>query len=478
MKNIKFIAMIGAMGLAFAACEPTLIDGPEPYAPVESTVLADGITYTQYADKECTQPDEAGNFVKFNSAAGVVQVFLEGGSSPLYTGAGGVFRLPAKRGQEPQMNIVFRIANADGTFTEASKTFACTPPTSLTPEMLMLVSDYGQKRWTYSKTHAVWGNCGYTGDQGTLFTDPNTIGNEWWGVDNNETFVDQVGAISDQVYGDEDLAAYMVFTEDGVVTTYTPTGSVVRSGAFEVKDYSADRANGYSLGKLSTPEPATLFPWDVAGGGIVKEFDIMYLTAQHMNLVYVPAGTGDWGTVTYWRFVAATPDPNTMEGTWTYNPDNAYGNGGHTGNGAGFSGPGVVDGNWWGTTGGDPLVDQTHIADGALHGDESNDAYMVFEGNTVTSYAADGSKIRGGTWEVKMNDYASGAGRGAAGWELGKLTTSEQALLFPWAVNPQSEPVTEYDIMYFDANNITLAYTAGETPGGWGTITHWCFVRK
>ena len=70
--------MIGAMGLAFAACEPALIDGPEPYAPVESTVLADGITYTQYADKECTQPDPNGNFVKFSSAAGVVQVMVEG----------------------------------------------------------------------------------------------------------------------------------------------------------------------------------------------------------------------------------------------------------------------------------------------------------------------------------------------------------------------------------------------------------------
>ena len=100
MKNIKLIAMIGAMGLAFAACEPALIENPGPFAPVESTVLANGITYTQYADEACTQPDEAGNFVKFSSAAGVVQVFVEGNTSPLFTGAGGVIKLPAKRGQE------------------------------------------------------------------------------------------------------------------------------------------------------------------------------------------------------------------------------------------------------------------------------------------------------------------------------------------------------------------------------------------
>ena len=480
MKNIKFIAMIGAMGLAFAACEPTLIDGPEPYAPVESTVLADGITYTQYADKECTQQDPNGNFVKFSSAAGVVQVMVEGTTNVIFTGAGGVIKLPAKRGQEPQMNLVFRIANADGTFTEATKTFNCTPPTELTPEMLLLVSDNGKKVWKYSTSAPnVWGNGGHTGN-GAGFDGPGMIDGNWWGVTDNDVFADQVAPIvpGGVAQGDEDMAAYMVFTEDGIVTTYSPTGSVVRSGGFEVKNYDPSRSSGWEIGKLSTPEPATLFPWEVGGSGAVKEFDIMYLSPQDMTLVYTNGeASGGWGTITHWCFIAGSPDPLTMEGTWTYGA-NGYGNGGHTGGGANFNTPGAVDGNWWGVATGDELIDQLDHSGGVATGDESSDAYMVFEGNTVTTYAPDGTKVRGGEWTAVMNDFASGAGRGAAGWELGKLTTSEPALLFPWMINGGGTPVTEFDIMYYDANNMTLVYTNGADAGGWGEITHWVFVRK
>lgn len=482
MKNIKFIAMIGAMGLALAACEPTLIDGPEPYAPVESTVLADGITYTQYADKECTQLDPNGNFLKFSSAAGVVQVMVEGTTNVIFTGAGGVVKLPAKRGQEPQITLVFRVANADGTFTEAAKTFGCTPPTELTPEMLLLVSDNGKKVWKYSTTAAdVWGNGGHTGN-GAGFDAPGAVDGWWWGVTSNEVFADQVASIvpGGTAQGDEDLGAYMVFTEDGIVTTYSPTGNVVRSGSFEVKNYDPSRSSGWEIGKLSTPEPATLFPWEVGGSGAVKEFDIMYLSPQDMTLVYTNGqASGGWGTITHWCFVAGSPDPLTMEGTWTYAAEGAYGNGGHAGSGAPFNAPGANDGSyWWSVANPDELAGQLDHAGGAATGDESSQAYMVFEGNTVTTYSPDGTKIRGGEWSAVMNDYASGAGRGAAGWELGKLTTSEPALLFPWMINGAGTPVTEFDIMYFDAYNMTLVYTGESAAGGWGEITHWTFVRK
>ena len=105
--------MTAVMGMAFAACQPTLIDGPEPFATVDATVLANGITYQQFADEACTQPDEAGNFLKFNSASGVVQVFLEGSDAALYTGAGGVVKIPVKRGQEPTANLEFRIIKSE-----------------------------------------------------------------------------------------------------------------------------------------------------------------------------------------------------------------------------------------------------------------------------------------------------------------------------------------------------------------------------
>ncbi|MBQ3613283.1 MAG: hypothetical protein II989_04255 [Bacteroidales bacterium] len=476
MKKIKLIAMTAAMGMAFAACQPTLIDGPEPFDTVEAEVLAEGITYVQYEDEACTIPNEAGNYLKFNSSAGVVQVFLEGNEAPLYTGAGGVVKIPVKRGQEPSANLIFRLVNADGTFTETVKTFSCTPPTELAPEMLILVSDNGKKVWKYAAT-SPYGNAGYTGS-GTNFNAPGAVDGKWWGVDCADSLTTQLAHAGGAATGDESNNAYMVFTEDGVVTTYGPAGNVIRGGKFEIKNYDPARSGGWELAKLITTEPATLFPWKVNGNGTpVTEFDIMYFTPQAMTLTHVPSGTGSWSEITHWSFIAATPDPLTMEGTWTYGT-NGYGNGGHAGAGANYNGPGVIDGNWWSVASGDELADQLAHAGGAATGDESAEAYMVFEGDNVTTYGPDGNKIRGGTWTAVMNDYASGAGRGAAGWELGKLTTSEPAILFPWMVNGNGTPVTEFDIMYFDANNMTLVYTNGQASGGWDEITHWVFVRK
>ena len=472
--------MIGAMGLAFASCEPALIDGPEPYAPVESTVLAEGITYTQYADEFCTQADPNGNFVKFSSAAGVVQVFTEGGDTPLCTGAGGVFAIPARRGQEPKMNIVFRIANADGTITEAMKTFNCTPPSELKPEILLLASDFGQKVWKYSVlTETVWGEAGHTGDPADYET-PGAVAGWWWGYAPDK-LAEKTDYTGGQVYGDQAAGAYMVFGEDGSVTTYSPTGEKVRGGSYKVENYDPTRESGWELAKLTTSEPAILFPWSICDGynGPVTEFDIMYLSGQDMTLAFTNGVTpGDWDRITYWCFTAATPDPVTMEGTWTYAANDAYGNGGNTGEGTEFNAPGVVHGYWWGVGSADELTGQLSHAGGAASGDESAEAYMVFEGTTVTTYAPDGTKVRGGDWEVVMNDYASGAGRGDKGWELGKLTTSQPALLFPWMINGGGTPVTEFDIMYFDAHNMTLVYTGSTSSGDWAEITHWNFVRK
>ncbi len=285
--------MTAAVGMAFAACEPTLIDGPEPFGKVESTVLANGITYQQFADEACTQPDEAGNFVKFNSAAGIVQVFVESTGAHIFTGAGGVVKIPVKRGQEPSANLIFRIANADGTFTDAVKTFACTPPTELSPEMLILASDNGQKVWKWAPA-AVYGNAGHTG-AGASFNAPGVVDGMWWGCETADALVDQLAHSGGVAYGDEANGAYMVFSEDGVVTSYKPTGEVIRSGKFEVKNYDPSRASGWELGKLTTSEPAILFPWKVNGDGTpVTEYDIMYFTPQAKTLLNT-AGQADCG---------------------------------------------------------------------------------------------------------------------------------------------------------------------------------------
>ena len=481
--------MICAMGLSFAACEPQLIDGPEPYAAVDSTALAAGITYTQYADKECTQVDTAGNFVKYNSEFGVVQVFSMTGASPLTTGAGGTFKLPVKRGHVGPISMRFRLANADGTLTWATKSFSCTPPAELTVDQILLSGDYGQKVWMYEQFAEAWGNAGYLEGQGAMFDGINSWDSKWWGVEHNEyTLESQIseGIVEgNTATGDEDQSAYMVFDEDGLVQTFTADGKLIRKGGYKLEGYNpTERNGGWELGKLTTSEPAILFPWDVDGTGAVTEFDVMYLTPQNMTLAYVPAGAGDWDTITYWRFVSGTPDMYTLEGKWTYgvelNKRYSFTYGGAPKEGEGFEYnvlTGELPGFSWGYAP-DRLAEKSEIfADrGQVFGDAAPGAYMEFKEDWVTTYSPEGEKVREATWSIKMNDPTVNGRRGENGIELGTLTTTGPGLLFPWTFQEPGVPVTEYQIMYYDSNNIVLI-KPGPEHEEFDDLTLWVFSR-
>jgi hypothetical protein len=97
---------------------------------------------------------------------------------------------------------------------------------------------------------------------------------------------------------------------------------------------------------------------------------------------------------------------------------------------------------------------------------------MVFDtdGN-VNCYNADGSKIRGGSYELDM--YSDGRN---AGWELGKLKT--QNILWPFSINEGGKVAPEFDVMYMDGTNMTLVYTKNSAPGSWDEITFWLFGPK
>ena len=175
--------------------------------------------------------------------------------------------------------------------------------TDLAPEMLLLVSDKGQKTWTYAPEFS-YGNGGHSGN-GSGF-DNGAVDGQWWGIgeaDELKNFPDFSGGV---VYGDEANGAYMIFSEDGIVNTYDPAGKLIRGGNFEVKNYDPSRASGWEIGKLVTSEPALLYPWSINENGKgVTEYDLMYLTDQQMTLVYTKGNSaGSWGEITYWRFVA------------------------------------------------------------------------------------------------------------------------------------------------------------------------------
>lgn len=464
------------------SCKPTLIKGPSAPANVEKSVLDGAFTFQQFEDELCTIPSNAGNFLKYNCSAGVVQVFKEGAEdAAITTGAGGVVKIPVKRGQEPTANLVFALTNFDGSVTKTTKSFTVTPPTALTPEMLIAVSDNGKKVWKWSNVNTFWGNAGNSGN-GAGFVNGNIDG-KWWGPDSPAGLLDQTQHSGDgKTAMEASWGAFMVLDEDGIASSYSEAGELIRTGKFEIKGYNGgERVNNWEQAKLITPEPALLFPWGInEKGKAVTEFNVMEFTPQLMTLVDQKNAVGSWQEITFWQFVAATPEPLTLEGKWGWSTSaTCWGNAGNSGSGASFNAPGVVDGKWWGVTSPEELAGQSdHSGDGKTEMDASTDAYMMFEGNTVTSYAADGTKIRGGEYEVVMNDFVSGAGRGAKGWELGKLTTSEPALLFPWSINEHGVAAPEFDIMYFDANNMTLVYTKGNGSGSWKEITFWCFERR
>lgn len=488
MKKILFFAMICAMGLSFAACEPQLIEGPDAYAPVDETTLAEGITYTQYADKECTQPDPAGNFVKFSSAYGVVQIFTETGEVPLMTGAGGVFKLPVKRGHVGPISMRFRAINTDGTLTWATIEFQCTPPSALTREQILLTGDYGKKVWQYGPSFPFeedgepaldgpWGISGYTKDAGLMYDGPNAVGNRWWSP------LTLVGE-ADKNEGDEDMASYMVFTDEGLIETYSPDGKLVRKAGFQLKDYDPNRTNGWNLGKFTTSDAAILFPWDGENYEAVTEFDVMYLTPQNMTLAYTPSGAADWDTMTYWRFVSGTPDMYTLEGKWTYgttlNKRYSFTYGGAPKPGEGFEYNVLTDelpGFSWGYAP-DRLAEKSELfaERGQVFGDAAPGAYMEFKEDWVTTYSPTGEKVRETTWSIQMNDPSVNGRRGDNGIELGTLTTNGPGLLFPWSYQEPGVPVTEYQIMYYDSHNIVLI-KVGPEDEEFDDLTLWVFER-
>lgn len=160
---------------------------------------------------------------------------------------------------------------------------------------------------------------------------------------------------------------------------------------------------------------------------------------------------------------------NQNKWSWAQDGNVIWGNAGHSGFGANY-GRTSIDGLWWGVHNATELNDQLVHSGGKSYGDENNDAYMVFKDGYVSSYTANGSKIREGSYE--LNVYPDGRHEG---WELGKLTTSTPALLFPWSINEEGKAVTNFDIMYLDSNNMTLVYTKGNAAGSWSEITFWRF---
>ena len=486
----KILLGICVLGL-FASCDPSKdsVDTPSPIADSE---LSSGFTYTQLAMNEDGTYTESptGNFFKFVSPR-VVTIYrlnASGGEVILSKGtSAGMFTLKPSRGSDPNQTFYVRSREFDGSDVIVSRDVTVDVPGDLTLEMKIACSESGSKIWKWDGTvfedGAVWGNIGYTpGEDWTS--------GKWWGCPPEDLTGQLQHSDTGVATGEESSNAYMVFSEEGTITTYDGAGNQIRKGAFEIKDYNngeriAVNDVPWKLGTLHTDAGTILFPFKINGGGTKPtDFDIVTLAVDKLQLVYADAGTGSWSEATYWNFTSSSDGGGFLNNyeskTWTWDTEfrgdgAVWGNLGYTpGSGDTF----VNDGNgiWWGCPPADLTGQLNHSDTGQATGEEDPNAYMVFDGDgQVTTYDGSGNKIRGGAYELKfsaerqiVNDVA---------WNFGTLETDPGAILFPFKINGGGTKPTSFQVMELTKDHLKLIY-ADEGTGGWSEATWWAFKAK
>ena len=471
--------MIAAVAL-LASCDPAEDKYSNNAKDVAQGDLAGIVTFTQADENGNAQSD--GNYFTFTtSPATIVDIYTfraDGSENLLSHGvASGSFKYAPSRGSDPNQTLYVRAMNSDGSKVEASKQVTVFVPGELEPEVKFLASnDYGSKTWKWdpSITGAVWGNMGYMPGDGASV---GTTGNgQWWGVTSTDEFNGQLKHTEDGTnHGDGDLNAYMVISEDGLVTSYDANGNKIREGVFKVENY--DPAGEWKVGDLKTN--AILWPYEInSGGNIPGTYEIVYLTADKMTLVYPDGGAqGGWGEASFWHFCSNTDVSGMVAGydagkSWTWDPSitgAVWGNMGYMpGDGASVGTTG--NGQWWGVTSTDEFNGQLkHTEDGTNHGDGDLDAYMTFgTDGLITSYSAAGSVVRSGTYEFEL---VSGSD-----WKVADLKTN--AILWPYEINSGGNIPGTYEVVYLTGDKMTLVYPDGGSQGSWGEASFWHFKAK
>ena len=509
-KSILLFAV--ALGM-LTSCDPIKDSKDMDVDKFTSASLLDGATFSQYADAECTTPQADGNWIKYSvpKASSLYIYYLKADGSEFKLAGGqsaGVFNFQPARGSDPNQTVYFKYINADLEEVVASKEFTVEVAGELNPEIRLLASnDYGSKVWKWdpSITGVVWGNMGYCGGAGA---DVGISGNgQWWGVvAESETeagsgngFLQQLQHTEDGAYhGDGDVEnSYMVFTEDGIVTSYDANGQAIRTGTYTVENYDA---NGeWKVGDLRTD--AILWPWVINTGGKLPSqvgwgtgaYEICYLTADKMTLVYpgsdaAAGGLGSWSEATFWHFCSNSDLSGMFAGydgskDWTWDPSvtgAVWGNMGYCG-GAGSEVGLTGNGQWWGIDSSAEFNNQLQHSEGGVNnGDGDMDAYMtVSTDGTITSHAADGSVVRSGNYELTKIDNDE--------WKIGELKTD--AILWPWIINTNATLPSAcgwgsgaYEVVYLTGSQMTLVYPGSDAAAGglgsWSEATFWHFKAK
>jgi len=478
-KSILLFAV--ALGI-LTSCDPIKDEKDFDVTNLTAEQLLNGATFSQYADQACTEPQADGNWIKYNIPnASSVFIFYkkaDGSEFKLASGtAGGVFNFVPSRGSDPNQTVYFRYVNQNNEEVVASKEFTVQVAGELEMPIRFLASnDYGKKTWKWdpSITGAVWGNMGYLPGDGKSV---GTTGNgQWWGVTTSEEFNGQLQHTEDNTnHGDGDLAAYMVFTEDGLLKAYDATGSVIREDSYAVEGW--DPAGEWKVGDLVTK--AILWPYEInSGGNIPGKYEIVYLTSDKMTLVYPDGGSqGGWGEASFWHFCSNSDILGMAAGyesgkSWTWDPSitgAVWGNMGYQpGDGASVGTSG--NGQWWGVTTSEEFNGQLqHTEDNTNHGDGDLNAYMTFGTDGILkAYNAAGEVIRSSAYEFVPVDNSD--------WKIADLKTT--SILWPYEINSGGNIPGTYEVVYMTGDKMTLVYPDGGSQGGWGEASFWHFMAK
>ena len=493
MKKILF--GIIALGL-FASCDPSKdsIDAPKSISVDD---MNSGFTFKQCAlDENGNYVDAAdGNFIFYESprVCTIYRLNSSGGEVVMAKGASkGMFTFKPGRGSDPNQTFYVRARGYDGENVTIQRDIVLAVAGDLTYEQKLLCSNSGTKIWkwdtSFREDGAVWGNLGYTpGSADTFINEGNGI---WWGCPPEDLTGQLQHSDTGVATGEEDSRAFMVFSEDGSITTFDAGGNQIRNGSFEVKNFDAENPKvvndvEWNIGTLATDAGTILFPFKINGGGTKPtEFEIIQLTPSKLKLIYADAGTGGWSEATWWAFTSDSDGEGALnnygEKAWTWDggfrEDGAvWGNLGYTpGTGDTFVNEG--NGIWWGCPPEDLTGQLQHSDTGAATGEEDSNAYMVFDNEgQVTTYDAGGNKIRGGSYTINftperqtVNDVA---------WNFGTLETDAGSILFPFKINGGGTKPTSFQIMELTEEKMKLIY-ADEGTGGWSEATWWAFKKK
>jgi len=290
-------------------------------------------------------------------------------------------------------------------------------------------------------------------------------------------------------YSSEDLSSIVTFIQtdengnvqtDGNYFTYTTNPATVVSiialradGSENILATGATGSFSYAPSRGSDPQQ-TLYIRALNADGTTT-------TGETTVTVFVP------GELEPAIKLLASNDYGSKVWKWdTSITGSVWGNMGYCG-GSGADVGTAGNGQWWGIIANDGTEDGSdfahqldHSEGGVNHGDGDLDAYMTFgTDGLVTSYAADGTVVRSGAYELTAIEGDD--------WKVAELKTD--AILWPWIINTGAKKPSEvdwgpgaYEVVYLTGNKMTLVYPGKDAAAGglgsWKEATYWHFKAK